>query len=889
MPLSPGDRLGPYEILAKLGAGGMGEVFRARDARLGRDVAIKVLPDLDGLDPDRRLRFEREAKTLAALNHPHIAHVYGVEDGALVMELVDGQDLTAVIARGPMALSDVLRIARQIAEALEAAHEQGIVHRDLKPANVKVRSDGTVKVIDFGLAKPLEPLVAGHASESTRLTPHTERGVVLGTAAYMAPEQARGRLVDKRADIWAFGVVLYEMLTGERPFKGDSFADTVSAVLRSDVDLARLPAEAPRPLRQLVARCLQPDAKERLRDIGEARITLTALERGDNGVIADAPAVTRLRPHASLAWAITAAAVVLAAAAVASARFGWFRSATPDSSPALARLSVLPPPGLDINPDSPNMALSPDGRLIAFVVGTGVSSENQLWVRSLESATPRQIESAAGAAMPFWSPDSTRIGFFADRKLKTVPATGGSADVLCDAPFARGGAWNTSNIIVFAPDASGPIYRVSSAGGAATPVTTLDAARHETGHRFPSFLPDGDHFLYAALPGAESLPDVFAGSLSNANLKTRIGAMESSPVFAPPGFLLFTRQSVLVAQPFDDAALRTTGDVVALGDEPGTAPGPQAYGAGRRVSVSAAGTLAFVSANLANTSVEWRDVLGRATGRVDVRPGRYSTVAISPDGTRAVLQRLEAAGSASVWLINLTHPGGVPVVDGLPARTRAIWSPDGLAIAFTSTRDGAVQLFRKAVADPSPAQAIRRVGDSGIPASWFRDDILFNQIDPGLKWDIYRVPSGGRGDPIPVVHGPSIEVGGVVSPDGRWLAYRSDETGSLDLFVQAYAEAGSRQQVSTGGAQQAWWARDSRHLLFLKRDYTLWQTGVEPGPAGSIQVGASEQLASFPTTLIDLDLDPTSQRFLTLVPEQASVSSITIEQGWRAAIGGRRN
>jgi hypothetical protein len=533
------------------------------------------------------------------------------------MEFVEGEDLSALIRNhfeprrsNLEVLQWTLPIARQIAEALEAAHERGIVHRDLKPANVKVRPDGTVKVLDFGLAKALEPegasATADIANSPTVTGPFdpaggrpaaTERGVILGTVAYMAPEQARGRVVDKRADIWAFGVLLYEMLTGTRAFDGQGFSDVLAAVLRHEIDWSRLPGDIPPRLRQLLARCLEPDVKQRLRDIGEARVAIAAIERGDadaGGAGNEAAGLrqswrTRREP---LAWTVAALAVLAVATVITWQQFGG----PPTSAGAgneVTRLSVLPPPGLLMNPDSTNVAISPNGRMVAFVVGTGISTENQLWVRPLGSSEARRIEGGDGVAQPFWSPDSERIGFFADRKLKTVAASGGAAEVVCDAPFGRGATWNASNVIVFAPDSNGPLYRVSASSGPATPVTALDAARKETGHRFPVFLPDGDHFLFAALPGTNGEFQIFAGSLHDPKARTSIGSMESAPVYdnsvpsgpGGQGWLLFTRQGVLAAQPFDAHALRTTGDAVSLGDQPAIAS--PALRAGHRVSASA--------------------------------------------------------------------------------------------------------------------------------------------------------------------------------------------------------------------------------------------------------------------------------------------------------------
>jgi len=617
----------------------MGEVYRARDAKLQRDVAIKVLPEVFARDAERLARFEREARTLAALNHPNIAAIYGIEHStgipALVMELVEGEDLSAHIARGPLPATEALPIARQIAEALEAAHDAGIIHSDLKPANVKLRADGKVKVLDFGLAKAADP-DSGSASamNSPTLTARaTQMGMIIGTAAYMAPEQAKGKAVDRRADIWAFGVVLYEMLTGRRAFKGDDISDVLASVLKTEPDWTALPSDLPPAVRRLLRRCLEKDPHARLGAISDARLELDEKEPAPDetgpGVATARPSlVTRLWP---------ALAGVLVTAVVAALLWPASR---PDAAGGLARLSMLPPPGTELYPDSTGVAISPDGTMVAFVVGSLTRSDAQLWVRSLDSTTARHLEDAEGAQLPFWSPDSRRIGFFTTSKLKTIAASGGRAEVLCDAPGARGGAWSPSNVIVFAPDAGGPLFRIPASGGTPpAPATTLDAARKEYGHRFPAFLPDGNHFLYASLPGRNGKFDIFAGSLGDAS-RTLVGSMDSAPVYADPGWLLYARQGVLAAQAFDPRTLQLTGDPVSLPDEPTAILDPAlSFTAGRMTSVSLGGTLAYFSAPSMNTTVAWFDAAGQSTGTLNVPPGHYESVTISPDGTHAVLTR----------------------------------------------------------------------------------------------------------------------------------------------------------------------------------------------------------------------------------------------------------
>ena len=886
MPLAPGSRLGTYQIIDRVGAGGMGEVYRARDTSLHREVAIKVLPELFAGDPDRLQRLTREARALAALNHPNIAHIHGLGDTgsgpALIMELVEGDDLSARIARGALPLTEALPIARQIAEALEAAHEQGFVHRDLKPANIKIRPDGTVKVLDFGLAKAVGPeahatRIAGDAA--TVSAAQSEYGRVVGSPAYMAPEQARGQDVDKRADIWAFGAVVYEMLTGIRAFRGDAFSDVLTAVLRREIDWGRLPAETPPALRQLLERCMTTDVRQRLRDIGEARVALANIDRGDEP---GRPVATAGSNAASwrerIAWAVAALAV--AAAVFVAIRFA--DSGRRSGTEIVSRLSVLPPPGRRLNPDSANVAISPDGRTVALVVGRGTPAENELWVRSLDSPVARRIESGNGVTLPFWSPDSTRIGFFAARKLKVVSASGGPAVAICDAPFGRGGTWNRANVIVFAPDAQGPLYRVSVSGGAPEAVTRLDPARKDRGHRFPFFLPDGDRFLFAAVPGKEGAFEVFTGSLHDAAATIRVGSMDTAPVYAAPGWLLFARQGVLAAQRFDVRTLQLSGEPLPLGDQPGVAPEPAAFEAGPRVSAAANGSLAYYQPVPAGTTVQWMDATGHPIVPITVPDGRYVSVAIAPDATRAILVREDAAASSSLWLVDLSRGGAVPLAtEG--RNVAPVWSPDSRQVAFASERRGHHAFYVKTVADASAERQIAEFDDrSAAPRGWSNDGewIFFNRVDPATMVNVYRMRASGAGTPEVLINGPSVEVGARTSPDDRWLAYLSDETGRLDVFVRAMAASGPKVQVSTGGVQSAWWTRDGREVMFLKRDQSLWRVTIDLR-GETPRLGAPQQLGTAPPGIVGMDL-ARDGRFLAIVAERSDSGAVTVVQSWQA-------
>ena len=875
-------------MLAPIGAGGMGEVYRARDTRLQRDVAIKVLPELFAADPDRLARFEREAQTLAALNHPNIAHIHGVIDkpAALVMELVEGEDLAQRLARGPIPLDDTIAIARQMADALEAAHDQGIVHRDLKPANVKVRTDGTVKVLDFGLAKAMEPVTASSAgplaNSPTFTAPATQMGMIIGTAAYMAPEQARGKPVDRRADIWAFGCVLFEMLTGRHAFDGDEISDVLASVLKSDPAWSAIPAETPAPLRRLLRRCLEKDPRKRLSSIGDARLELDETEAPLSPASHAAPAAKPgRRGVTSYLWPAIAFVSVVAAALLA-----LNRPHEPEAAP-LRRFSLLAPPGAALYPDSTGVAISPDGSMVAFIVGDSGRSDTQLWVRSLDSLVARRLEDADGAYLPFWSPDSRQIGFFAEKKLKTIPASGGRAQTIADVNGGRGGAWSTSNVIVYTLDVTGPLYRVAANGGTPAPVTAIADGGAVQGHRFPSFLPDGEHFLYAAVPAHNGRFTIFAGSISGGPA-VEIGAMDTAPVYAQPGYLLYGRQGALIAQAFDAAALKITADPITLDDEPSAILDPRtAYTAGRAVSVSSNGTLAYYSDPSRRTVADWYDISGRRQGSVPLPPGHYHKLRLSPDGARAVIVRSASPSEASLWVITDLVRGEVAQLSHGPGVNETpVWSPDGTKVIFSSDRDGASDFFMKVVGDATPEQPFYHSPTifKG-PTSWSANarSIIFTQIDRGSGQNVYSLAADGSGTVEPIVNGPAREALGVLSPDAHWMAFLSDETGSYQLYVQPYPGPGPRVQISREGAADVWWSADSRQLLWASVGLrSLWRADVMTG--SRLTAGTPERLASLPSGILSLDLTPDRQRLLTLSPDTAGSGSMAVVQNWRAAL-----
>ena len=836
----PGTRLGPHEILFAIGAGGMGEVYRARDTTLDRDVALKILPASFAADPDRLMRFTREAKTLASLNHPNIAQIYGIEetDGvrALVMELVAGEDLSAVIARGPLTLADALPIAKQIADALEAAHEQGIIHRDLKPANIKVRADGTVKVLDFGLAKALAPDSASAAAESVSMSPTltspamTAMGMILGTAAYMSPEQAVGKAVDKRCDIWSFGVVLYEMLTGERLFAGETISHTLADVLRAPIDFGKLPASTPAPIAELVTRCLDRNLKARLRDVGEARI---AVDRGlaHPGRTA-APATTPSPSRRRVGWVAAVAVPSVVAAALALVHF----RETPPVTP-VQRFTVAIPQNGGIN----SFALSPDG---SHVVMAGiVGDKTQLWLRSLDAFEWQPMAFTDGATHPFWSPDSRFIAFFADGKLKRIAATGGPAQTLCDAPDGRGGSWSRDDVILFAPAYTGvAIQRVPAAGGVPADVTTT-----RRGERFPLFLPDGRHFLYLLRSGT-SENGIYLSSLEGMEPR-RILPDVSSPVFAPPpsdgasgaiGHVLFVRDRTLMAQPFDTTRSEPTGEAFPVADGVTTTMTTFYTPA----TVSDRGILLYAGDGAAvSNQLVWYDRRGTVLGRVGA-PGNRMDPDLSPNEQSVAFRRTSRTGY-DLWLWDLPRGAESRLTTDPSFNITPVWSPRDDRIVFSSNRRAGVSdLYEKVVGTSGEGTSLVEDPNAKFPTQWSPDGrfVVYTVGDPKNKWDIWVVPMDGpetdsaRRTPRPFLQGPDNEVMGQLSPDGRWMAYVSDQSGRRQVYVRAFPSADGQMMVSVAGGEMPRWRRDGQELFFVAADGRLMtvpvrRTGAGPTPA----------------------------------------------------------
>jgi eukaryotic-like serine/threonine-protein kinase len=804
----------------------MGEVYRAQDTKLHREVALKVLPDSVVNDSDRVARFSREARVLASLNHPNIAHIHGLEEAdgvrALVMELVEGLTLADRIARGAVAVDEALPIARQIAEALEIAHERGIIHRDLKPANIKIRDDGVVKVLDFGLAKALEPTSpdTGDMTVSPTLTSPamTGMGVILGTAAYMSPEQARGRPLDKRTDIWAFGCVLYEMMTGRRAFGGETVTDTFVRILEHEPDWAALPSETPTSIRTLLERCLRKDPRKRLHDIADALIELDDADRpgraGDGKVAAAGPRRARER----LAW-IVAAALGMVSCAMAVL---YLRAMAPAPSPL--EFTIAPPENwvFTAKTPAPTFGISPDGlQMVATASSQGVS---MLWVRPIANPAWRFVPETQGADAPFWSPDSQSLGFFANDQLKTVRLSGGAPAVICEARVGQvpSGTWGRDGVILFS-GGIGPLRKIRFTDGNPTPVTTL--GKGEIAHRFPSFLPDGQHFLYLAQ--ADGRSELRVGSLAS-TVTTSLGPYESHAIYAS-GYLLSVRSGRLVAQLFDPDSHQLKGDPVVVAD-PTAIVVPWQRG---QFSASATGVLGYSRVGRPMSRLTWMDRTGKTVGAAG-DPGFYLTFQLSPDNRRvAVSQVKEQPGGQSnvdIWLIDLARAGAATRLTIDAAREYdPTWSPDGTQVAFNSSRIGErYSLWRRGASGGGDDQLVVKSDLSLIEPNWSRDGrFLVYTSEDATDGDLWTVPLQGDRKPEVFLQTSFDEKSGVFSPDGRWIAYMSNATGRSEVYVRPFPVREGEFPISRDGGRNPRWREDGRELFFVSLDGMLMAARIE--------------------------------------------------------------
>jgi serine/threonine protein kinase len=885
--VSVGTRLGGYRVTAKLGAGGMGDVYRAHDSQLRRDVAIKMLPSIFLSDPERLARFEREARVLASLNHPNIAAIYAVEplDGgrALILELVEGPTLAERVQR-PVPVREALTIARQIAEALEAAHAQGIVHRDLKPANIKITRAGIVKVLDFGLAKTqpgraragsggdIDPALT---NSPTFTVGGTKEGVILGTAAYMSPEQARGQAVDKQADIWALGCVLYEMLTGRAAFSGSTVSDTIAAILTREPDWTKLPATLPSSARTLLRRCLEKEAKRRLHDVADARIEIDeALTTPlSSGAGASARAVNR---QTQIAWALLALVTVAAVATTV-----WRRqSAAPNLKASELRFQITTPPTT-----TDSVAISPDGKKLAFVgVSDGVP---KLWVHSLESGSARPLAGTEFGQGPFWSPDSRSVAFFATGQQSRTPVTarllrldidGGSLHTVADSEIYDGGTWGPDGTILFAPKLDGKgIFRVSAAGGEAVAVTSSDVGSQV----FPTFLPDARHFLFAVQNPDAKISGVYIGQLDGP-MTRRLGDGNHPVVHPPSGQVLFIHQGTLFAQPLNPNRLELTGNPYVVAQNVGPSGG---------LSVSRNGAIAYRSAPIefATRQFAWFDRSGRRLGDVGGAFGCGNWISLSPDGRRVALYRF-VDQNWDIWLLDVDRGVLSRFTLDNASEVNPIWSPDGRRMVFLWYGKGskAQDLYQKRTTGEGAEEPLLVTNQLKSPTDWSSDGrfILYQNTDPKTNLDVWALPmnsDGKAGKPFVVVQGAFDELDGRFSPDGQWIAYQSNESGLFEIYVQRFPGPGGKLQISTGGGAKVSWRRDGRELYYVAPDGHLMVVPIRhPLGPQSIEAGTPTPLF-YLDGRVDYAASRDGQRFIVnTVAGGTSTPPITLILNWNA-------
>jgi eukaryotic-like serine/threonine-protein kinase len=908
MSIAAGTRLGTYTISTLIGAGGMGEVYAAHDSKLERNVAIKVLPEQFARDQERLARFQREAKLLASLNHPNIATIHGLEQSGdthyLVMELVPGETLRDRVLRdGRVPVEEALAIARQIAEALEAAHEseKGIIHRDLKPANVKVTPDGKVKVLDFGLAKAFAADATGQdfSNSPTLSVAPTMHGVIMGTASYMSPEQARGRPVTKATDIFAFGAVLYELLTGVQAFPGEDVGDILATVVKTEPDWSKLPEDTPPAIRTLLKRCLRKERRQRLGDAGAVRIeiedALAWMAEGGAGATATTAPIGRLTLPGRVAWSVAAIAIVIGALAMGAF---MYRQPAP-AEPQAFRFSVGPPQGTNLDPNPHFLTISPDGTKLAFIA-TDSSGKGQLWVRALDSEAAQPLAGTDDPTQPFWSADSRFLAFYArDGKLKKVAASGGPVQTITDAVSGANGSWSRDGIILFAPAAGGgttaaaarpgaTIRRVSSAGGESQPVTALDESRQETAHYWPHFLPDGKHFLYLALSSNPEKNAIFVGSLDSPEKKLLLNAA-SNVVYVSPGYLLFNREGTLMAQPFDAERLELAGEEVPIAEDVQF----NAVNMRAAFAASANGVLAYrIATSASSGQLVWFDRSGKQTVLLGDPNAYGGDVELSPDGKRAAVSIVDQVRrTEDLWLYDVGRGLKTRFTFDPGQERNPIWSLDGSRIVFSSTRKGRGDLYQKASDNSGTEEVFFEDNLDKFGTGWTPDGRFFlystNNTGNVENNDVLVLPLSGDRKPVPFQKTEFREGFARFSPDGRWVAYTWYESGLSQVYVAPFPGPGGKWLVSTAGGRLPRWRRDGTEIFYLAPDNTLMAAAVN-GRGSSFAVGAVRPLFETRATgaRYSYDVSADGQRFLiNTALEQAASAPITVVVNWAAGVG----
>ena len=895
-----GQTIAHYEITDKLGEGGMGVVYRAHDTKLNREVAVKVLPAELGDDQQGMARFEREAQLLASLNHPNIASIFGIEESngirALVMELVEGPTLADRIKQGPIPLEEALLLARQIAEALEYAHEKGIIHRDLKPANVKLTAEGTAKVLDFGLAKAMadDSSSADPAMSPTLTIGATKAGIILGTAGYMSPEQARGMPADRRADIWSFGVVLYEMLTSRGMFGGETVSDTLAGVLRAEIDLSSLPEGTPAAVRRLLKRCLERDRKQRLQAIGEARIALEEAATAEPEQVSGQPAAQPVKSR--WLWPAVAAAALLAA--VAAFALLWMRSGAAPPELTAVQFALEPPAGFAFTNQQCGYAVSPDGRWVVFSAGSAAAGS--LWLRLLDSQTPRRLDGSEGGNCPTWSPDSRSLAFYVDGHLKRIDLDGGAPLTLTEAPndaISPTGTWNRDGVILFGSSAG--LQRVASSGGGATLLTKVDSSLQEIGHGYPQFLPDGNRFLYLVASTDANVQGVYESSLEDPSQRTLVIRTAHKAVYVPPrggypGYLLWIEDNTLVARRFNPDTLEFHGDPASIAE----GVGPDRT---RSLRVpfwaSDGGLLAYFTKVVSGVvRPSWMDRNGKELGEA-APEGDYDRVALAPGAGRMAFTRADASG---IWFwVREFATGRETKVTTEPevGPVTFTWSPDGTQLAYSSSREADVsQIYRRAISGAGEAERLTEGPNPKLVYDWSRDGrfLLYMETNSSSSGDVMALPLEGDRTPIPVARTERDERGPAISPDGRWVAYFTVDSGSSEVWVQAFPGAAGapegRWQISVGGGNWPRWRGDGAEIYYQGPDGGLMavtlkagRTGIQGDTPRPILPGIDLRSRS---GSMQFDVTPDGERFLVLKGSQGNETvPLTMISNWQARLG----
>jgi len=876
--LASGTRLGPYEVLEPLGAGGMGEVYRARDTRLDRTVAVKVLPAHLTNDPALRQRLEREAKALSSLSHPNICSLFdiGQQDGVdfLVMEHLEGETLAQRLLKGPLPADELLRCALQIADALDKAHRRGVVHRDLKPGNIML-SKGGAKLLDFGLAKANGGAVAASefSTSPTESRHLTAEGTLLGTFQYMAPEQLEGKEADVRTDIFALGAVLHEMATGKRAFSGTSQASLIGSIMHEHPPpISTLQPLTPPAFDRVVRACLAKDPEDRWQTAHDVVLELQWVQEGGSQAGLPAPVSARRRQRERISWA----ALALSLIAVIVLAFGFVRRA-PRPAP-IVRFQIAAPEGFTFI-GSPS--LSPNGRMIAFDGRDAASGDVRIWIRQLDALTPRALSGTEGATRPFWSPDSRFVAFVAGGKLKKVDVTGGPAQSLADTPNGSDGSWGREGVILLDGRGNDPILRIPAAGGAPRPEVKSDPSGDVVGVGWPQFLPDGRHFLYVVV-GRGGTSKLMLRALDSEDSKLLLET-PSRVQFVEPGYLLYVREDTLVAQRFDAARHALQGEAVPLSEGLGIDSVGLAH-----FTASEDGTLVYRAGQTRNRQLLWVDRGGKELDAVG-DPAEWGDLWPSPDGRRLVVDLSERSTRPDLWIRDLIRGTTTRFTFDPASEIAPLWSPDGRRVVFSSNRSGVFNLYEKDAAGTGEERELLTSENLALVSDWSRDGrfLLFYSQDKDTDWDVWALEMQGERKAVPIVKTKFAELRPGLSPDARYMVYQSDESGRAEIYVVDFPTPSSKWQVSTSGGRQPYWSANGREIFYLTLDNALMAVGVEGGT--TFTAGAPQRL--FPARLQPATLrsqyrpSPDGQRFLTLAPlGRESIMPMTVVLNWTEAL-----